>query len=103
MSTTYHHLEQQKARNKLPYKQTTVVIVLFSPVVAQFGAEPKTTIWGTESRRWRRKALVLRKGPGSLHWRAGASAITATASTHSFCSATHIWAPPHPLLSGVNN
>ena len=103
MSTTDHHLEQQKLDTNYHINRQLFVIVLFSPVVAQFGAEPKTTIWGMESRRWRRKALVLRKGPGSLHWRAGASAITATASTHSFCSATHIWAPPHPLLSGVNN
>ena len=91
MSTTYHHMEQQKARNKLPYKQTTVVIVLFSPVNAQFGAEPKTTIWGMESRRWRRKALVQRKGPGSLTGGPG------------LLWAGLLWAPPHPLLSRVNN
>ena len=81
MNNVYNRspLGATKARYSLPYKQTTVVIVLFSPVVAQFGAEPKTTIWGTESGRWRRKALVLRKGPGSLHWRAGFSVITVSA------------------------
>ena len=66
MYTTDHHLEQQKLDTNYHINRQLFVIVLISPVVAQFGAEPKTTIWGMESRRWRRKALVQRKGPGSL-------------------------------------
>ena len=73
MYTIDHHLEQQKLDTNYHINRQLFVIVLISPVVAQFGAEPKTTIWGMESRRWHRKALVQRKGPGSLHWRAGAS------------------------------
>ena len=84
-------MEQQKLDTNYHINRQLFVIVLISPVVAQFGAEPKTTIWGMESRRWRRKALVQRKGPGSLTGGPG------------LLWAGLLWAPPHPLLSRVNN